>query len=68
MSATTTPPSGSATSSAPDERLTPISRVTRVMRRPELGSLMGAIAVFVLFAITDASVYPGAKSECGISG
>ncbi len=55
MSATTTPPSDSATSPAPDERLAPISRVTRVMRRPELGSLMGAIAVFVLFAITDSS-------------
>ena len=44
-----TPPSGS------DERLAPISRMTRTLRRPELGSLMGAIAVFVLFAITDAS-------------
>jgi simple sugar transport system permease protein len=38
-----------------DERLVPISRVTRILRRPELGSLMGAIAVFILFAITDAS-------------
>jgi simple sugar transport system permease protein len=32
-----------------------VSRVTRLLRRPELGSLMAAIAVFVLFTITDAS-------------
>ncbi|MGH2893258.1 MAG: ABC transporter permease, partial [Solirubrobacteraceae bacterium] len=46
------PPTGSP---ATDERLVPISRVTRLMRRPELGALMGAIAVWILFAITDAS-------------
>jgi simple sugar transport system permease protein len=40
---------------ANDERLAAISRVTRLMRRPELGSLMGAVVVWVLFAITDAS-------------
>jgi simple sugar transport system permease protein len=45
------PPSGATA----DERLVPISRMTRLLRRPELGSLMGAIAVFVLFAITDSS-------------
>ncbi len=45
-------PPGSAVQ---DERLVPISRVTRLLRRPELGALMGAIAVFILFAITDAS-------------
>jgi len=33
----------------------PISKMTRLLRRPELGALMGAIAVFVLFAITDSS-------------
>src|SRR6201993_1874657 len=56
MSATSpplaTPPSAP---SAQDERLVPISRVTRALRRPELGSLFAAIAVFILFAITDAS-------------
>jgi len=56
MSATThpspaPPPSGTIT----DERLVPISRLTRLLRRPELGSLMGAVAVFILFAITDSS-------------
>jgi simple sugar transport system permease protein len=49
-----TPPAPSAPR-AGDERLAPISRVTRVMRRPELGSLMGAAVVWALFAITDAS-------------
>jgi simple sugar transport system permease protein len=57
MSATThptpspLPPAGAAG----DERLVPTSRLTRLLRRPELGSLMGAVAVFILFAITDAS-------------
>jgi simple sugar transport system permease protein len=46
------PPTKPATT---DERLIPISRMTRLMRRPELGALMGAIAVWILFAITDAS-------------
>ena len=38
-----------------DERLARISGVTRVLQRPELGALIGAIFVFVLFAVTDAS-------------
>src|SRR5437588_12330892 len=46
------PPTQSATT---DERLVPISRMTRLMRRPELGALMAAIVVWILFAITDAS-------------
>jgi simple sugar transport system permease protein len=56
MSATTHP-AGSVPPSpaASDERLVPISRVTRILRRPELGALMGAVAVWILFAITDAS-------------
>jgi simple sugar transport system permease protein len=50
-----TPAPATAGSSAGDERLAAISRSTRMLRRPELGALMGAIAVFVLFAVTDAS-------------
>jgi simple sugar transport system permease protein len=46
------PPSSPA---AGDERLVPISPVTRILRRPELGALLGAVAVFILFAITDSS-------------
>ena len=56
MSATSppiaTPPTGPA---AQDERLVPISRITRTLRRPELGSLLAAVFVFVMFAITDSS-------------
>ena len=52
MSVTTQP---APPASAADERLAPVSRVTRVLRRPELGALMGAVAVFILFAFTDAS-------------
>jgi simple sugar transport system permease protein len=56
MSATSppiaTPP---AASGGGDERLVPISRLTRTLRRPELGSFLAALAVFLLFAITDAS-------------
>src|SRR5581483_8045802 len=52
---TPTPAPQRAEPDATDERLVSISRVTRLMRRPELGALMGAIAVWILFAITDAS-------------
>ncbi len=38
-----------------DERLVRISRLTRLLQRPELGALLGAIAIFVLFAIVDKS-------------
>jgi simple sugar transport system permease protein len=36
-----------------DERLVQTSRVTRVLRRPELGALLGAIVVFIMFALFD---------------
>ncbi|HEY3749843.1 MAG TPA: ABC transporter permease [Pseudonocardiaceae bacterium] len=36
-----------------DERLARTSGLTRALRRPALGALIGAIAVFVLFAVTD---------------
>jgi simple sugar transport system permease protein len=54
MSATS-PPIATPPSAAQDERLIPISRITRTLRRPELGSLMAAVFVFVMFAITDSS-------------
>lgn len=38
-----------------DERLVRASWLTRLMRRPELGALAGAIAVFVIFAGFDAT-------------
>ena len=45
----------STLSSAPDERLARTGWLTRTLRRPALGSLVGAIVVFVLFAITDST-------------
>jgi len=38
-----------------DERLVQVSRVTKLMQRPELGALMGVIAIFVIFAGFDAT-------------
>jgi len=36
-----------------DERLVRVSWLTKLMQRPELGALMGAIAIFVIFASFD---------------
>jgi simple sugar transport system permease protein len=38
-----------------DERIVQVSRLTRLMQRPELGALMGVIAIFVIFAGFDAT-------------
>ena len=47
--------------SAGDERLAPRSGVRRLMGRPELGALVGAVAVFLFFAvITTTFLTPGA--------
>lgn len=40
---------------ADDERLAKISRLTKSLQRPELGALLGAAAIFVIFAATDAT-------------
>jgi simple sugar transport system permease protein len=55
MSATSPPLATPPAPATEDERLIPISRLTRTLRRPELGALLGAVVVFILFAITDAS-------------
>ena len=52
MSATSPPIATPPSASEQDERLVPISRVTRTLRRPELGSLLAAVFVFMMFAIT----------------
>jgi simple sugar transport system permease protein len=36
-----------------DERLVSVSALTRLLRRPELGALLGAVAVYVLFTAAD---------------
>jgi simple sugar transport system permease protein len=38
-----------------DERLAATGWLTRTLRRPALGALVGAVAIFVLFAFTDTS-------------
>jgi len=44
----------SATAAAhTDERLVQVSRLTRLLRRPELGALLGAIFVYGMFAAVD---------------
>ncbi len=38
-----------------DDRLAATSRLTSALRRPALGALVGAVAIFVLFTVTDSS-------------
>src|SRR5215469_11250261 len=54
-SVTVTGPASGRSPEGGDERLAPISRVTRALQRPELGALLGAVVVFVLFAATDST-------------
>src|SRR5438445_2852961 len=50
------PGSGTGTGAGPgDERLARTSPPTKARRRPALGALLGAVAVFVLFTVTDAT-------------
>jgi simple sugar transport system permease protein len=48
MSVATAPPTPHA-----DERLVQVSRLTRLLRRPELGALLGAIVIYIMFAAFD---------------
>lgn len=43
----------STTAASADERLAKTSRVTALLRRPELGALLGAVVVYALFAVVD---------------
>jgi len=43
------------TARAGDERLAGVSVVARLLQRPELGALIGALAVYLLFATVDAT-------------
>ena len=51
MSVTPTP-AATETVSVVDDRLAEVSLVTKLLRRPELGAAIGALAVFLFFAIT----------------
>ena len=48
MSATT-----AAAATGNDERLVAVSRFTRVLRRPELGALLGAVVIYAMFVLVD---------------
>ncbi|TXS57511.1 ABC transporter permease [Streptomyces sp. t39] len=52
MSQAAPPATSGGAGPAPDERLTRTSLPRRLMGRPELGSVVGAVAVFVFFSIT----------------
>jgi len=43
----------SAATSVPDERVARTGAFTRIMRRPEIGALMGAIVVYIFFSTAD---------------
>ncbi|AXK31321.1 ABC transporter permease [Streptomyces armeniacus] len=47
----TTTPTAKATAEAPDERLVHRSLVRSAMSRPELGAVVGAVAVFIFFSV-----------------
>ena len=46
---------GGAAPGTKDERLVRVSRLTRLLQRPDLGALMGVIAIFLIFGGFDAS-------------
>jgi simple sugar transport system permease protein len=48
----TTPAAGTDVSAPADERLTQVGVVTRLLKRPDTGAFIGAVAVFLLFAWT----------------
>ena len=58
---------GGATPVRKDERLVHVSRVTKLMQRPELGALMGVIAIFVIFAGFDATANHLWLSQTGVA-
>ena len=50
-----------------DERLVHVSRVTKLMQRPELGALMGVIAIFLIFTGFDATANHLWLSQTGLA-
>jgi simple sugar transport system permease protein len=42
-----------STATPTDERLVQVSTITRLLRRPELGALLGAVVIYIMFAIVD---------------
>lgn len=60
------PAAEAAPAEARDERLARVGPIARLLKRPDLGALMGAIFVFVLFSITARDVHWA--SDLGIWG
>ena len=59
----------SATTAAPkDERLVKTSALTRTLRRPELGALLGAFVVYALFALNADIATGGAIPAAAAAG
>ena len=58
---------GAAAPVRKDERLVQVSRLTKLMQRPELGALMGVIAIFVIFAGFDATANHLWLSQTGVA-
>ena len=50
-----------------DERLVRVSRLTKLMQRPELGALMGVIAIFLIFTGFDATANHLWLSQTGLA-
>jgi simple sugar transport system permease protein len=50
-----------------DDRLTPVSSITRFLQRPALGALFAAIVIFVVFSVTDATPNHLWTSPAGIA-
>ena len=42
-----------STTTAVDDRVATTSSFTRLMRRPEIGAFMGALVVYIFFALVD---------------
>lgn len=55
MSVASTQPVSSPAPRATDERIARVSLLVRLLQRPELGALIGAAAVYALFATVDAT-------------
>lgn len=50
-----------------DERLAQISRLTRALQRPELGALLGAAVIFLIFASTDSTPHHLWLTQTGLA-
>lgn len=59
MSVIATQPRGAPPAAPMDERIVRVRLIIRLLQRPELGALLGAIAVFLIFALVD--ITPGHK-------